>query len=100
MRLDRFLWFARLVGTRRIAQDLAGAGHLRIDGRTIDRPACPVRVGNVLAFSTPSGRIRAIRVEALPHRRGPASEAQACYSDLLENGVQRLHGVDDGSARA
>ena len=32
MRLDRFLWFARLVKTRSAAQDMAEAGTLRLDG--------------------------------------------------------------------
>ena len=42
-----------------------------------------VRVGNVLTFAC-NGRIRVIRVEALPHRRGPAPEAQGCYTDLAQ----------------
>jgi ribosome-associated heat shock protein Hsp15 len=28
------------------------------------------------------GRVRVIRVQALPERRGPSSEAQSCYADL------------------
>lgn len=88
MRLDRFLWFARLVKTRSLAQSLAEEGHLRIDGRPVDRAHCPVRVGNVLSFPL-AGRVRALRVEALPPRRGPAPEARACYTDLLaENASQ------------
>jgi ribosome-associated heat shock protein Hsp15 len=92
MRLDRFLWFARLVKTRSIAQALATAGHLRLDGRPIDRAAASVRVGAVIAFATPSGRVRAIRVAALPARRGPPAEGRACYTDLLENGSQLVAG--------
>lgn len=81
MRLDTFLWFARLAKTRNVAQNLATTGHLRIDGRPIERAHAPVRVGNVLTFAA-HGRVRALRVEALPARRGPAPEAQACYTDL------------------
>jgi len=44
MRLDRFLWFTRLTKTRSVAQALASAGRLRIDGRTIDRAHAAVRV--------------------------------------------------------
>lgn len=86
MRLDVFLWHARIVKTRAIAQALATAGRLRLDGRPVDRAAAPVRIGVVIAFATPAGRVRAIRVEALPARRGPPAEGRACYSDLLENG--------------
>jgi ribosome-associated heat shock protein Hsp15 len=82
MRLDRFLWFTRIVKTRGFAQGLATDGHLRLDGRVIDRAAAPVRVGSVLTFATHRGEIRALRVLALPARRGPPAEARACYEDL------------------
>jgi ribosome-associated heat shock protein Hsp15 len=81
LRLDKFLWFARLAKTRTFAQDVAAAGHMRIGGRVVDRAHAPVRVGDVLSFPL-HGRVRIIRVEALPARRGPASEAQLCYYDL------------------
>ena len=83
MRLDKFLWFARIVKTRSFAQGLAEEGHMRIDGRAVDRAAAPVRVGNILTFVTHRGEIRTIRIETLPVRRGPPSEAQGCYQDLL-----------------
>jgi ribosome-associated heat shock protein Hsp15 len=82
MRLDRFLWFARIAKTRPFARGLAESGHLRIDGRAVDRPAAPVRIGNVLTFADHRGQVRALRVEALPARRGPAAEARLCYVDL------------------
>ncbi len=81
MRLDRFLWFARMAKTRSVAQQLAATGRLRCDGRLIEKAAAPVRVGNVLTFAV-AGRVRTLRVEALPPRRGPAPEARACYSEL------------------
>lgn len=81
LRLDKFLWHARLTKTRGQAQEIAGGGHLRIDGRVIDRAHVPVRRGNVLSFAL-HGRVRIIRVEALPARRGPPAEARLCYADL------------------
>jgi len=81
LRLDKFLWFARLAKTRSFAQEVAEAGHMRISGRVVDRAHAPVRVGDVLSFPL-HGRVRVIRVEALPARRGPAAEARLCYSDL------------------
>ena len=81
MRLDRWLWWVRLAKTRSAAQGIAADGHLRLDGRPIDRAHAAVRVGNILTFAH-HGRIRVVRVEALPHRRGPAPEAQGCYQDL------------------
>ena len=35
IRLDRFLWFARITKTRSLAQALAAQGRLRIDGRPV-----------------------------------------------------------------
>ena len=82
MRLDRFLWFARLTKKRTDAQALAETGHLRMDGRAIAQAHATVRVGAVLTFATPRGDVRVLRVEALPTRRGPPAEARALYTDL------------------
>ena len=81
LRLDKFLWFVRLAKTRSFAQEVAEKGRLRISGRVIDRAHAPVRVGDVLSFPL-HGRVRVIRVLALPARRGPPAEAQECYEDL------------------
>ncbi|MCP3734152.1 RNA-binding S4 domain-containing protein [Sphingomonas sp. RP10(2022)] len=92
MRLDRFLWFVRLAKTRGVAQDIACDGRMRIDGRRVERSAAPVRVGNILTFAQGS-RVRVLRVEALPTRRGPAPEAQGCYQELVAN-VSQPPGID------
>jgi ribosome-associated heat shock protein Hsp15 len=81
MRIDKFLYFVRVVKTRGLAQKLVEAGHLRIDGRVIDRTHAEVKSGDVLTFPL-NGRVRVLKVAALPIRRGPAPEAQACYVDL------------------
>ena len=81
LRLDKFLWFARIVKTRALAQALAGQGRLRLNGRVIDRAHAPVRAGDVLSFAQ-RGEVRVLRVEALPARRGPPAEARACYCEL------------------
>jgi ribosome-associated heat shock protein Hsp15 len=84
MRLDRFLWFVRIAKTRQRAQEIACDGRMRIDGRAVDRSAAPVRIGNILTFAL-GDRVRVLRVEALPTRRGPAPEAQGCYQELVAN---------------
>jgi ribosome-associated heat shock protein Hsp15 len=81
MRLDKFLWFARIVKTRSLAQKLAEDGRLRLTGRVIDRAHAPVKIGDVLSFAV-HGRIRVLKVDALPTRRGPPAEARALYTDL------------------
>jgi ribosome-associated heat shock protein Hsp15 len=85
LRLDKFLWFARIVKTRALAQTLAEAGRIRIAGRLIDRAHAPVRVGDVLSFAQ-HGEVRVLRIEALPQRRGPVAEARALYTELTSDG--------------
>ncbi|MDF2383120.1 hypothetical protein JMG10_16670 [Nostoc ellipsosporum NOK] len=82
MRIDRFLWWSRLAKTRSAAQAIAEKGMLRIDGRRVERSSAPVRVGCVVAFPL-YGKVRVIRVELLPARRGPPAEGRACYQDLV-----------------
>ncbi len=81
LRLDKFLWFARIVKTRALAQQLAEEGRIRIDGRVVDRAHAPVRVGEVLSFAV-RGEVRVLRVERLPVRRGPPAEARTLYCEL------------------
>ena len=83
MRLDRFLWWTRLAPSRTVAQGMAADGHLRLEGRAVDRAHAAVRIGYVLTFAV-RGRVRVIRVRSLPTRRGPAAEAQGCYDDLTD----------------
>ena len=83
LRLDKFLWFARIVKTRALAQALAEKGRIRLDGRTVDRAHALVRVGSVLSFAQ-DGRVRVLKVEALPLRCGPPAEARALYCELTK----------------
>jgi ribosome-associated heat shock protein Hsp15 len=81
LRLDKYLWFARIVKTRALAQAMAKKGRIRISGRLVDRAHAPVKVGDMLAFAQ-RGAVRVLRVEALPARRGPPAEARTLYSEL------------------
>ncbi len=86
MRIDKFLWFARIVKTRSLARQMAVNGRLRLSGRVIDRPHAVVRVGDVMSFAV-HGKVRVLRIEALPQRRGPPGEARLLYTDLNESPV-------------
>ncbi len=96
MRLDLFLWYARFAKTRPLAQAIAEAGTLRLDGRRIDRSHACVRIGSVLAFPL-HGSVRVIRVAALPDRRGPPAEAASLYV-ALETSAPKGVDVSDGAA--
>lgn len=83
LRLDKFLWFARIVKTRSLAQTMAEEGRIRLAGRVVDRAHAPVRVGDVLSFAQ-RGAVRVLRIEALPARRGPPAEARTLYTEIEE----------------
>lgn len=81
MRVDKLLWFLRLARTRPVAQTMAEEGHIRLNGRRIERAHQKISPGDILTVPL-AGGVRVIEVVALPVRRGPASEAQACYRVL------------------
>ncbi|MEC3948777.1 RNA-binding S4 domain-containing protein [Sphingobium sp. HWE2-09] len=85
LRIDKYLWFARLCKSRSTAQKLAEDGHIRLNGRRIERAHAPVRAGDLITFPHGEG-VRVVRVIALPARRGPAPEAQGCYEELTVGG--------------
>lgn len=81
MRIDRFLFFIRLIKSRTLAQHVIEAGHVRIDGKRVEKPSDEVRVGSIVALPL-HDQVRILRVLSLPVRRGPAAEARACYEEL------------------
>ena len=83
MRLDRYLFFIRLLKSRTLAQALIEEGKVRIDGKRVAKTSEEVRVGSVIALPL-RGQVRVLRVVALPNRRGPATEARTCYEELEE----------------
>ena len=96
IRLDRFLWFARLAKTRSAAQAIAEKGTLRLDGRRIERSAAPVRIGAIIVFPL-YGKIVALRVEALPKRRGPPAEAATLYTRLETQAPRNVDAAESGA---
>lgn len=83
IRIDKWLWYARFFKTRSLAAKLVGAGHVRVNGTKVSKPAQNVSPGDVLTFA--QGKvIRVVRIEATGERRGPAPEAQALYFDMTE----------------
>lgn len=84
LRLDKFLWFARIVKSRALAQAMAEEGRLRLNGRVVDKAHVLVRAGDVLGFAR-HGEVRVLKVEALPTRRGPPAEARTLYTEVGED---------------
>jgi ribosome-associated heat shock protein Hsp15 len=97
MRIDRFLFFIRLVKSRTLAQAVIDGGRVRIDGRRVEKVSDEVRVGSIVALPL-RDEVRVLRVTALPVRRGPAREARGCYEELTEAN-RRPSETDKGSLR-
>ncbi|QIK78949.1 RNA-binding S4 domain-containing protein [Sphingomonas piscis] len=81
MRIDRYLHCIRLVKSRTLAQGLIDAGHVRIDGRRVEKTGETVKVGSVIALPL-HDKVRVLKVLGLPERRGPATEARTHYEEL------------------
>ncbi|WIY24113.1 RNA-binding S4 domain-containing protein [Parasedimentitalea psychrophila] len=83
IRIDKWLWQARFYKSRSLSAKQVTAGHVRLNGNRVQKPAQMVTPGDVLTF--PQGRqVRVVRIEAIGSRRGPAPEAQALYFDMSE----------------
>lgn len=80
LRIDKWLWFARLFKTRSLAATQVALGEIRVNGTAVTKGATLLRPGDQVIF--PAGkRMRRVTVLNLGVRRGPAPEAQALYRE-------------------
>jgi len=80
-RIDKWLFFARIVKSRTLAGKLAAAGNVRVNREKIDQASVLVKPGDVLTI-TLERRILVLRISGCGQRRGPAPEAQLLYEDI------------------
>lgn len=80
-RIDKWLFFARVVKSRSLAAKLAQGGRVRVNRDKIDQPSHQVKPDDVLTI-TLDRRILVYRILAAGERRGPAAEARLLYEDL------------------
>jgi ribosome-associated heat shock protein Hsp15 len=79
VRLDRWLWAARLYKTRGLAHAACAGGKVHVNGQAA-KPSRAIRAGDRLRVSLGEWR-RELVVRSLAERRGPARAAQALYED-------------------
>jgi ribosome-associated heat shock protein Hsp15 len=77
-RLDRWLWFARIVKSRTSAAQLVANGKVRVNRMRVVKPSHPLREGDVLTIAL-RGEVRVLEVLAMGVRRGPPPEARLLY---------------------
>jgi ribosome-associated heat shock protein Hsp15 len=83
LRVDRWLWAARLVKTRALAAEAVKGGRVRVNGQAA-KPSKEVRAGDRLEISIGQVR-RALVVRGTAERRGPAREAALLYEETPES---------------
>ncbi len=87
MRLDKWLWAARFFKTRQLAVEAIQGGKVHCDGQRV-KPGRAVKVGNRLEIRKGPYQWE-VTVEALPARRGPASEAEQSYRETADGAERR-----------
>ena len=94
MRIDLLLTRLRFAKSRSLAQARIERGHMRCNGRRITRQDQAIAPGDVITM--PLGpSVQVIEILSLPHRRGPAAEAQACYRVLDAGAPIAIAGVNN-----
>ena len=91
IRIDKWLWYARVFKSRSLAAKFVLMGKVRINRNRVRKASVNLCVGDILTF--PIGKdVRVYEVLQLGTRRGPASEARLLYRDLSHPEI-----TDDGS---
>lgn len=79
VRVDKWLWAARMYKTRSMSGDACAAEHVQINGE-MAKASRSLFVGDTVHALTPGGS-RELEVIALADKRGPAQLAQSLYID-------------------
>jgi len=87
VRIDKWLWAARLAKTRPVAAELVKGGHVELNGRRVP-PGKKVAVGDRVEVVAGEVR-RTVLVRGLAERRGPASVAATLYEETPESVEER-----------
>lgn len=93
VRLDRWLWAARLVKTRPLAVDAVKGGRVHVNGQA-SKPGRDVRPGDEVAITAGPVR-RTVVVRATALRRGPASAAALLYEETPESVRERERAAEE-----
>lgn len=83
LRLDKWLWAARLCKTRSLAAEEIARGRVRVGGQPV-KPAREVKAGDRVELRQ-QGLWRAFVVQACSPVRGPAPLAQALYAETPDS---------------
>jgi ribosome-associated heat shock protein Hsp15 len=79
-RLDKWLFAARIVRTRTMAQELVRGGGVRLNGVRVESAGRTLKAGDVLTVRL-AGGVRVMEVLAYHERRG-AAETSGLYREI------------------
>ena len=79
LRIDKWLWCARFYKSRSAAASAVKSGHVRVNDQRA-KPSRDIVVGEALRIGKRL-LVYEVRVERIPTRRGPVSEAASCYTE-------------------
>lgn len=95
-RLDKYLWFARVVKSRTLAAKLVADGGVRVNSQRIVDPSKAISPGDVLTIAL-HRNVRVLKVLAPGLRRGPYEEARLLYEEIPETPAGVVPGAGDES---
>jgi ribosome-associated heat shock protein Hsp15 len=87
VRVDRWLWAARLFKTRGLAVEAIKGGRIEVNGERA-KPSKDVHPGDRIEITSGPLR-RTLVISATSVRRGPASEAALLYEETAESRAAR-----------
>jgi ribosome-associated heat shock protein Hsp15 len=87
VRIDKWLWAARLFKTRTLAAEALDLGRVRVNGERV-KPAREARAGDRVELS--AGKVRReFMIRALSAQRAPAPVAQQLYEETADSTARR-----------
>jgi ribosome-associated heat shock protein Hsp15 len=87
VRIDKWLWAARLFKTRRLAAGAVSGGKVHVNGVRV-KPGRVVVLDDELSISR-DGLVMTVIVNAISPRRGPAAMARQLYTETEQSCLER-----------
>src|SRR5690349_10533214 len=88
VRLDKWLWAARIFKTRALATEAIAGGRVHVNG-TRAKPSKDVKAGDRLEVTRERGFRIELVVRGVAERRGPAKDAAQLYEETPESVEER-----------
>lgn len=87
IRLDKWLWAARLYKTRSLATVAINGGKVHVNGARV-KPSRDARLGDLISLTRGDDPME-LTVRALSDKRGKAADAQALYEETAGSATAR-----------